>query len=164
MRDHDLFRYNRWANERLLNAAATLTDEEFDRDLKSSFPSVRATLSHIAAAEWVWLSRWEGVSPTGFPGDRADATLADVRAFFDDNWTAQQQFLDALDDTALERIVDYRNIRGDAFQSPLVALMRHMINHSTYHRGQVVTVIRQLGHPVPNTDFVAWYREQAIPA
>jgi len=164
MGELDLFRYNRWANERLLDAAAALTDEEFDRDLKSSFPSVRATLSHIAGAEWVWLNRWKGLSPTGFPTDRSDATLNDLRSFYDDNWTEQQQFLAALDDEGLERIIEYRNIKGTAFSSPLLPLLRHMINHSTYHRGQLVTMIRQLGYPVPNTDLVAWYREQAIPA
>lgn len=164
MSELDLFQYNRWANERLLNAAARLSDEEFDRDLKSSFSSVRATLAHIAAAEWVWLNRWKGLSPAGFPTDRGDRTFDDVRSFFNENWAEQQQFLATVDEAALQRIIEYRNIAGTAFSSPLLPLMRHMINHSTYHRGQAITMIRQLGHPVPGTDLVAWYREQAIPA
>src|SRR5690606_38104896 len=76
----DLFAYKRWASHRIVGAAAKLGDEALDRDLGSSFPSVRATLAHVLSAEWVWLSRWKGTSPTGLPGSWDLSTLDAIRA------------------------------------------------------------------------------------
>lgn len=70
----DLFRFNRWAEQRMFEATGKLSDEEMNRDLGNSFPSVRETLLHIVGAEWVWLSRWKGTSPTEYPRDKRDLT------------------------------------------------------------------------------------------
>ena len=65
-----------------------------------------------------------------------------------------------LDDTELDRVVRYRNFKGEDHASPLWQLMRHMVNHSTYHRGQITTMLRQLGHEAVSTDLVVYYRQQ----
>ena len=155
-----LYGYNRWANDRILDVTAVLSAEELSRDLRSSFPSVRDTLIHMVAAEWIWLSRWNGTSPAGAPDDWDVATHAAMRARFDDVDRARTAFLDRLDDEALHRVVAYRNTRGQAFENPLWQLLRHVVNHATYHRGQVTTMVRQLGRDAISTDLAQYYRER----
>jgi uncharacterized damage-inducible protein DinB len=154
-----LYDYNRWANHRFLDATEILTDEEFTRDLRSSFPSIQETLEHILQAEWIWLERWRGVSPTGVPGWDTSTHPA-LRAQWLSIEEGQQAFVQTLTDERLESVVDYRNLASQSFSQPLSQLMRHVVNHSTYHRGQVATMLRQLAKPVPVSDLVAFYREQ----
>lgn len=157
----DLFAYDRWANRRILDAALALPPEDFDRDLGSSFPSVRATLAHLLASDWIWLERWLGRSPTGVPEDWDLATGAAIGSRWREVEAAVKGFVEALTEADLERVVDYRNTAGTPYSAPLGHLLRHVVNHSTYHRGQVVTMLRQLGATPPSTDLVAFYRERA---
>src|SRR5690606_15289841 len=92
-----LYAYNRWANDRILGATSGLTDEELTRDLRSSFPSIRATLVHMIDAEWIWLSRWRGTSPAAPPEWDASSHAA-IRARFDEIDRDRAQFLATLDD------------------------------------------------------------------
>ncbi len=153
-----LYAYNRWANERILDACQALAPEQLGKGLGSSFSSVRETLAHIFAAEWIWLSRWNGVSPRGMPAWELP-DVASLRARWDEVEAERADFLSRQDDASLRKIVAYRNTKGEPFQSPLWQLLRHVANHSTYHRGQVVTMLRQLGAAAPSTDLVLFYRE-----
>jgi uncharacterized damage-inducible protein DinB len=161
MRDEirQLFDFNRWANDRISAACAALPVEALRRDLGSSFPSVLATLTHIAASEWVWLERWNGNSPAWPP-----AWVVEDHAGLERHWSAvtraQLAFVEALTDDGLQRVIEYRNLNGDAFAAKLWQLLRHVVNHSTYHRGQIVTMLRQLGATAPSTDLVVYYRER----
>lgn len=159
----ELYEYNRWANHRVLEAASGLTAEEFARDLRSSFPSVRDTLVHILGAEWIWLSRWQGTSPSGLPDSWDLSTLEAIRAHWSEVEREQMAFIAGLDEESLGRIAAYRNMKGEAFASPLWPMLRHVVNHSTYHRGQVTTLLRQLGAETVGTDLIAFYRERARP-
>jgi len=153
-----LYTFNRWANLRFLDALDGLSDEELGRDLKSSFPNVAATLVHLLGAEWIWLERWRGGSPTGFPDAVTMNSVARVRERWDALWADQQAFLEGLADDDLDRPLTYRTLAGDEFTQPLGDLLRHVVNHATYHRGQLTTMLRQLGHAAPSTDLVTWYR------
>lgn len=157
----DLYAYNRWANRRTLDAAERLTPEELSRDLGSSFPSVRETLAHVLAAEWIWLERWRGSSPPGLPEAWDLSRLEAVRARWSEVETDQRTFVEGLDEAALDRVIAYRNTAGTEFENPLGQLLRHVVNHSTYHRGQVVTLLRQLGAEAVATDYVVYLRERA---
>ncbi|MGH9200675.1 MAG: DinB family protein [Vicinamibacterales bacterium] len=155
-----LYRYNRWANSRILEALAHLTSEEFARDLGSSHPSVRATSLHIVWAEWIWLQRWNGVSPE-VVFDAADfPNLDDVRARWSGVDIEQRTFLDALTDERLLAVVRYVNLKGETWQYPLWRQMCHVVNHSTYHRGQLTTMLRQLGARPIATDLLVFDDEQ----
>ncbi len=161
----ELYAFNRWANQRMLDALAALSEEEFHRDLRSSHPSVRDTVLHIMASEWIWLSRWLGTSPTAMPQEWSSYTLSQIVAAWDELYRAQKSFLEQLNDADLDRIVDYRNLRGEAHSNVLWQLLRHMVNHSSYHRGQITTMLRQLGHTPVATDLVLYYRlQQSVPA
>jgi uncharacterized damage-inducible protein DinB len=153
-----LYEYNRWANSRFLDATAGLSDEEFNRDLRSSFPSVQATLLHILAAEWIWLERWHGTSPTELP-PWDTGTHAALRAQWRIIEQEQQAYVNSITDGQLRSVIAYRSFASLPFAQPLWQLMRHVVNHSTYHRGQVATMLRQLGRPVPVSDLVAFYRQ-----
>jgi uncharacterized damage-inducible protein DinB len=155
-----LFDYNRWANLRLLDAVQALGPEELSRDLQSSFPTVLATLVHGLGAEWVWLERWKGTSPTALPDASALDSVAAVRARWDGVWGDQQAFLAGLADGDETRPLRYELFSGDSDTRPLGELMRHVVNHATYHRGQIVTLLRQLGKTPPPTDYTRWLREE----
>jgi uncharacterized damage-inducible protein DinB len=155
----DLYAYNRWANRRILAAVAAVPADEAARDLGSSFPSLLATLSHVLSAEWIWLERWKGRSPAGFPDAGALASLPDLTRWWQTVEREQTGFLDHLLPSDLDEILEYRNTAGARFHAPLWQLMRHLVNHSTYHRGQVVTMLRQLGAAAPSTDLVLFHRE-----
>jgi uncharacterized damage-inducible protein DinB len=160
----ELFAYTRWANNRILDATARLSQDQLTRDLGNSFPSVRDTLLHIIGAEWVWLSRWNGVSPGALPAWSDVASHDAIRQRFGEIDAERAAYLDRLDPVALNEVIHYRNLKGDSLSGPLWQLHLHVVNHSTYHRGQVVTMLRQLGHSAPSTDLVQFYRERAIVA
>ena len=155
----ELYAFNRWANEEILAAAAGLSSEQLSRDLGSSFPSVLATLAHVAQSDWVWLQRWGGVSPTAPPAWDV-STLPALLGHWVTVQDQREAFLASLDDAALDRPIAYRNLAGVASTNPLWQLLRHVVNHSTYHRGQVTTMLRQLGTATVSTDLVRWYRLQ----
>jgi uncharacterized damage-inducible protein DinB len=152
-----LYRYDSWANEEVLDAASRVTPADFTRGLGSSHGSVRDTLTHVVWAEWIWLERWKGASPTVvFPP--ADFPSVDaLRERFRSVAAERSAFMRRLTAEDLLQVREYRNLRGEAWRYPLWQQMHHVVNHSTYHRGQVVTMLRQLGAAVPATDFLVYY-------
>jgi uncharacterized damage-inducible protein DinB len=155
-----LYQYDRWANNRVLQAASRLSPEEFTRDLGGSFRSVRDTLVHIIGGEWIWLRYWKEppadsalltglrqrrdllFNPDSFPN------VGTVQLKWAEVEKEQTEFLNGLRDELLERMLPFR-----ATQVSLAHLMQHMANHSTYHRGQVSLMMRQLGAEPVATDF-----------
>jgi uncharacterized damage-inducible protein DinB len=158
----ELFQYSHWANGRARAAAAVLGPDDFTRDLKNSFPSVRDTLVHIYDAEWTWLERWNGRSPGALPPGAPFATLAALEA----RWTAvegeQAEFVARLTGDALDRSLNYINRKGEPRSFPLWRQMLHVVNHSTYHRGQITTMLRQLGAKPATTDLVVFYDQTGV--
>lgn len=152
-----LYDYNTWANHRVLEACGALTEEQFHRDLGSSFRSVRGTVVHILGAEWVWLERWHGRSPAALPADWEFPDLASVRARWGEIEGAFGKFVAGLAPADLDRVIAYRNFRGNPFAYPLRSMLHHVVNHSTYHRGQVTTMLRQLGAQARPTDLLRYY-------
>jgi uncharacterized damage-inducible protein DinB len=154
-----LFHYNSWATARMFSAAEALTPEQVEAPLVSSFPSLMATLAHIVVTEWIWLQRWRGESPTAAPAWAAEPSLRELKAQLAAIEAERASFLVGRTDADLEDEVSYRGGDGQAFAHPLADLIRHVVNHSTYHRGQLVTLLRQLGHTPPSTDFTRYLRE-----
>jgi uncharacterized damage-inducible protein DinB len=155
-----LFQYHRWADERILSACRTLSDDQYRRDLGGSFPSVRATVAHLAGAAGVWRRRLDGEMPTSVPGERdfpsVDALAASLLA--DDDYFARY----VVDRNAEQLAADfvYRNTKNVEQRAPLWAVLRHLVNHGTYHRGQIATMVRRLGAQPPTTDLIAWAVEK----
>ena len=150
--------YNQWANGRILAAVAELGEEQLRRAVGTSHGSMWGTLVHIAWAEWRWLGRWQRASGRGLDPQKC-ADLPSLRAFWAELERSQRQFVEQLTDGALQEPISYENPPGVTWTYRLSDMVRQVINHSTYHRGQVTTLLRQLGgSPVP-TDWLVFLDE-----
>jgi uncharacterized damage-inducible protein DinB len=155
-----LYQYNHWANQRIFDVVVALPLEQYLRNLKNSFPSVRDTLTHIVAAEWIWLERCRGVSPKSLPGPEQFADLAALRAAWLKLDGERAAFLHGLTPEQLSPPLHYVNTRGETYAYPLWQVLAHVVNHSTYHRGQITTLLRQMGAEPAATDLLLFYDEQ----
>jgi len=155
-----LYDYTHWADGKMLEAVSRLGPELWTRDLGSSLKSVRDTVVHIASAQWIWSSRWKGEVPKAMwsPGDFP--TQASVREKWDPLRAELASFVAEQTAESLKKPLAYRNLKGDPFTYPLGHLMLHAVNHSTYHRGQVATLLRQQGAQPVSTDLVLYYSER----
>lgn len=149
-----LFDYSRWANGRAIEGAAALTAEELARSVGGSFTSVLGTLTHLVGAEWVWLERWHARSPRALPTDFA--TVEDLRRRLAEVEEGQKAVLGALTPDRLASKITYVNFAGQTLTYALGDAMVHLVNHGTYHRGQVATLLRQLGKKPLSTDFLLY--------
>ena len=159
-----LYDYNAWANRRMLDACAALTPDQFLRDMKSSFASVRDTLAHVYGAEFIWLERWNLRTPAKLPSPNDFPSFESIRASLTEIDRALIEFVAGLTPEALARSLDYTLLSGKAQSGPLAPMLQHLANHSTYHRGQVTTLLRQLGAKAISTDLIAYHRELAAGA
>ncbi len=153
-----MFDYNYWAGDKQLEACAALTREQFLKPLGSSFSSVRDTLAHLVAVEWLWLERFRGRSPGGQEAaGYAPATFPDIPAIrqrWADAERNMREYLAGLTDDRLLQTISYLNLKGERSSYPLWQTIWHLINHQTYHRGQITTMLRQLGAQPPHVDFL----------
>jgi uncharacterized damage-inducible protein DinB len=156
----ELFDYASWATARMFSAAKALTPEQLSAFIESSFPSILGTLAHMVGSEWIWLRRWQGDNPTSIPDWVSQPALDDLETRLAAIEGERASFLGQLTDADLERVVSYRGLDGQTFSHPLGDLLRHVVNHATYHRGQLATMLRQLGHAPPSTDFTRYLREK----
>jgi uncharacterized damage-inducible protein DinB len=161
-----LYEYDRWANNRVLDAASELSTEQFTRDLGGSFSSVRDTLLHIVAAEWIWLTYWKQPSHDAsvmaeLRKQREELFRSDLFpdfSFVKSKWMEiekkQTDFVNGVTNQDLAKILPTRSAHLS-----LANLMQHLANHSTYHRGQIALMMRQLeAQPAP-TDFHVFLTE-----
>jgi uncharacterized damage-inducible protein DinB len=155
-----LYEYEAWAIRRTLDASAALTPGQFLQDLRNSFPSIRDTLVHILNAEWIWLRRWQGESPRGGlpPADFPD--VASLREGFARVEAERRAYLAGVADGDLGRELVYRDIQGVERRLLLIQSLQHLVNHGTYHRGQITTMLRQLGATPVSTDMSRFYLEK----
>jgi uncharacterized damage-inducible protein DinB len=154
-----LLDYHYWARDRVLDAVDPLTPEQFTRDLGSSFKSVRDTLAHIYSAEWAWYSRWLGTSPTSQLPPEQFPDVASIRRAWREQETKLRAFLDDLGEEGITRVIEYKLLSGQPGASPFWQMLQHVVNHASYHRGQVTTMLRQLGAPpAKSMDMIAYYR------
>jgi len=152
----ELYGYNRWANARSLEAAAAVSTEDFTREVGGSFASLRGTLAHMYGAEWIWLQRWKGISPRQLPFSLEFPDAASIRSRWQAVENERQVFLDALDPARLAEVLSYVNLQGQTFAYPLRRMLQHVVNHGTYHRGQITTLLRQLGAAPLATDLLLY--------
>ena len=157
-----LLDYHYWARDRMLAAAAMIPPEDFLAPRSSSFASIRDTLAHTHFAEWAWYSRWQGASPTALPDANRFQTVEDVRQAWADLEQKVRAFIDPMNDAELARAINYRLLSGDEATTPLWQMVQHVVNHASYHRGQVTTMLRQAGaQPAKSMDLIAFYRLRA---
>lgn len=153
--------YHLWARDRALDAVAALPAEAFTRAMGNSFTSVRDTLAHLYGADEVWLSRWTGGSPTGLPPAAAFPDLATLRTAWAALEPRLRAFVAGLSADDLARELTYRAFNGQDATVAYWQMLQHLVNHGSYHRGQLTTLLRQLGAPAPRSmDLIVFYRER----
>ena len=159
-----LYDYNSWANRRSLEASAALSTEQFLKPMGSSFSSVRDTLAHIYGCECLWLERFHGHSPSSLPDSKQFAEIASLRSAWSDFEGRLLGFVGSQTQDDLNRVLEYKTLNFGVYRNPLWESMQHVVNHGTYHRGQVTTMLRQLGAKAIATDLMHFYRERATAA
>ena len=156
---HKLYNYNYWARDRQLEACAALTTRQFLQPMVSSFPSIRDTLAHMVDTEAYYLHRWRGrsrqqiIAEMGFARGEERSKLwpgqfhclADIEFRWREIELAVREYLATLNETDLSRLLSYVDSAGRTWTYPLWLLLLHVVNHQTYHRGQVTVLLRQLG-------------------
>jgi len=154
-----LFAYNRWADERVLTACRALPADAYTRELPGGMTSLRATLVHIAVATHSWSLRIRGqaVVPTA---ETELPTVEDAARLLVEAHEDFARLLPTLIPKRLAAIFTYRNLRNEERRLPFWAVLRHVVNHASYHRGQVAVKLRRLGAEPPATDLVLWAIEQ----
>jgi uncharacterized damage-inducible protein DinB len=156
-----LLDYNYWARDRVLDAAALVSPEQYTRDLGSSFHSIRNTLVHMFSAEWIWHSRWQGISPTSALNVDDYPDVATLRLAWSDVERKTRTLVAELGEPGLDNVIEYKLLSGRSGASVFWQMVQHVVNHGSYHRGQVTTMLRQLGAQPPRSmDLITFYREQ----
>lgn len=156
-----LLDYHYWARDRILDAVGPLPPEQLTRDMGNSFRSIRDTLTHTYAAEWAWYSRWCGQSPTALLAPDTFPDVPSLREAWKQQESKVRALLDSFDEQGINRRLEYKLINGQPGASIFWHMLQHVVNHASYHRGQVTTMLRQLGAAPPKAmDLIAFYREK----
>lgn len=148
--------YDHWANARFVHRSEREPESVLDEPVKSSFPSIRATLLHIRDAEHTWWCRITG-NKGAWPAeaDRSIASLLKHSLILRDH-------VHALDDAGILASCTYHDLKGNTHVQPVWRMLMHCFNHSTQHRGQLITMMRSLGlEDIPATDLVVYHRTLA---
>ncbi|MGN6549034.1 MAG: DinB family protein [Pararhizobium sp.] len=163
MRDHfrALAGYNIWANQRLYDAAAALSDEEYRRDVGAFFTSRMGTLNHVLVADRVWMKRFTG---EGDHPARLDAVLhedlAALRAAREAEDERIASYIENLGDAAFEGRFTYTTVTDlRTISQRLAPALDHFFNHQTHHRGQAHGILSMLGKEPPVLDLIFFFRQ-----
>jgi uncharacterized damage-inducible protein DinB len=159
-----LYEYNAWADRQVVEAASALSSEQFTKPLGSSFSSVRDTLAHIYGVEWLWLERFQGRSPAGIPDAKEYDQVDTLKSRWSEFEPLLLNFVRGLSQEDLDRVIEYKTLKFGVYRNPLWQSMLHLVNHGTYHRGQITTMLRQLGAQPILTDLMHFYRERSTAA
>jgi len=155
-----LCKYNFWANDRICTWIKK-ADLKVDEELKSSFPSIRKTLYHLWDAQFIWLARLNGESPNTWPSHSFKGNLDEAIGGLQQNTLALATYIELLDENEYQREVEFKSIDGTSYFNSVEEIIMHVINHSTYHRGQLITLLRTVGFTaVDSTDFIRYLRSK----
>ena len=159
---HTLLDYHYWARDRMLAAVESLPHDQLTADRGNSFPSIYDTLVHLYGAEWIWYSRWNGTSPTELPKSDAFPDLDSLRRTWTDMERQMREFVARLGEDGIQRPIAYTGPGGKHQAQIFWQMFQHLVNHGTYHRGQITTMLRQIKREPPKSmDLIAFYRERA---
>lgn len=156
-----LAQYNRWANSRLINIIIKLPDEKLKEVLPSSFPSLYLTMLHMWNAESVWWQRIKLAENIKPPMESFKGTATELIT----NWEAQSKewilWLEKSPEATIQHEFIYQNSKKERFRQPVSEMLQHLFIHQGYHRGQLVTMLHQLGiSEIPATDFIVFARKK----
>ena len=155
-----LYQYTRWADTILLDAVGQLTPEAYVQEPAPGWAPVRSSLIHMGGAMRIWKSRLQHASITSFPDEIQFPSVDDAAKLLHEGHDAFDQLVAALSPEQSNALFTYSDLKGNSRTIPYWAVYRHVANHQTYHRGQVVSKLKRLGVDTPATDFIYWAASQ----
>jgi uncharacterized damage-inducible protein DinB len=151
--------YSLWANRRLAETLAPVSEDLFEKEIVSSFPSLKKTVLHLWDAEQIWLNRLKGLSPGAFP---SASFKGNKEAVLEGMLKTSAELLDFISGQPKEfpgSTIRYTNLKGEPFENVAEDLLYHVVNHGSYHRGQATTLLRQLGvNGILSMDIIVYLR------
>jgi uncharacterized damage-inducible protein DinB len=154
--------FNAWATNRVFEALGRISKDDYRRDLKASFGSLHGTMTHLVAAERLWLSRLTGKPESAMMAEPEVPSLETLKKVWEDAAARTARFVSRLDDRALGKSLEYVTTEGKTHANSVQQILQHVVNHSSYHRGQIASMLRQLGGEPVNTDMIAFFRHTAV--
>ena len=153
--------FNVWATEKLLNAALKLSEPQWHTEMQSSFPTIYKTFLHMWDAEAAWWQRIQLAEQLQMPSAVSTPSIKELAEGLSAQGKLWKEYTSGLQSHAFDHVISYRNSKKEEFKQPVWEILLHVFNHGTYHRGQIVTMLRNLGvTEVPGTDFVLFLRSQ----
>lgn len=160
---NDYTNYNYWANKKICDLLLTLDNSIIEKDMPSSFRTIKDTVYHIWGAEWIWLLRIEVNNNSLIQSpvkDFAGSFVEAVESFHKVSGEIVKLVSDT-DEKELSRNITYQNLAGKEFSNRFYEIIMHCMNHSTFHRGQIITMLRNAGvTDLFSTDLITYYRER----
>jgi uncharacterized damage-inducible protein DinB len=141
----ELAEFHVWANETVCSWLDKIDDAKWKQIIVSSFSSIESTALHTAAAEKLWLERFENKPSNEVLINTFKGSKAELISIWKDLAQDFQKFIENFDEEKLTENLTYKNIKGIEFTIPYYWLFSHVVNHATYHCGQLVTMLRQVG-------------------
>ncbi|MEJ7673116.1 MAG: DinB family protein [Chitinophagaceae bacterium] len=152
--------YNVWANKKIIETANLLSEDQINKEIVSSFPSVYKTILHLMEVENVWWERLKLAEHTTLSGwftgnfDELSKKLLELSQQWH-NWIQQTN------EVNISHVFAYQNSKKEHFKQPVYEMLLHLFNHQTFHRGQIITMFRQLElDKIPPTDFIVFTRSK----
>jgi len=157
----ELAEFNLWANTIVCNWLEQISDEQWKKEIISSFNSIQQTVLHVISAENAWLQRFRK-EPFDWLQSTYKGTKEEHISLWKKTSAGLKAFIGTFDEKDLNTNLDFKRLNGEAFSMPYYQLFAHVVNHGTYHRGQLVTMLRQAGFTnIGSTDLLGVYRKGA---
>lgn len=151
--------YNLWANKRIINKLASLPVEMLNKELKSSFRTITLTVLHMYDAETIWLERLEGISLKEWPAKNFKGSPAEAMQLLEYASLKIADYADTIAGDNLYNDCSFTSLDGKPYTMKIYDIIQHCMNHSTFHRGQIITMLRELDiTELPSTDYIAYLR------
>ena len=153
--------YNIWANQKLLDIILALPEDKQKQEVASSFKSLYTTIFHMWDAESIWWQRMKLHERIIRPSDNSNSSMKDIANGLLQQNHQWQEWVSTATEPVLDHVFQYYTAKNEMFKQPSFQMMLHVFNHGTYHRGQLVNMLRQLGiEKIPPTDFIVWSRKK----
>jgi uncharacterized damage-inducible protein DinB len=153
--------YNLWANQRMIDTINNLSDEQINRDIVSSYRSIYKTLLHLWDVENIWWQRLKLVEQQVWQSDDFTGSVMELGNNVIQQSKQWKEWIDLSTPAALDHEFIYKNSKKDQYKQPVSEMLHHLFNHQSYHRGQLVTMLRQVGvTDIPNTDLISFLRKK----
>jgi uncharacterized damage-inducible protein DinB len=156
-----LLAFNSWATQKIVDAVTSLPPDQVKMDMKASHGSILGTLTHLVGSEEIWISRLTGTPGSTAPRPTEAAGVADLKKRWETAGFAVARWLGTLTDKKLQEPFSFTTMQGATYTHTFTQAIQHLVDHGTYHRGQIVVLLRQLGVKPPSTGMIGFFRETA---